>query len=284
MTHHESSFIAFTLHEKFFEICRNIEPPIYDINDLNSRIEREQFSQLLSVGPFNRFYGFEDLNCNDYFIGIIVTNNYHLMGKMEIHLGYFHRISDNFNVIEKWSSTDNPSIFNHLNNHIDPKAENFNNRTSLINNIVESTFDKFKESIEELKKFIIAANTVPIEYDKIVPVYLDLKNRNRSKTSLITNSGRIKTISNDVKSAEKLLKSLDKENYFYTDFLILISIDRYKLDHFYTNFNASELTASKAYKDLTKKVHAFADRDPNFKDLYEEEQEVSYTNIYNIVN
>lgn len=283
ISHHECARIAFSLHEKFFEICRNIEPPVYDIDDLNERIEKIQFSQFFPVGPFNRFEGFQDLNCNDYNIGIIVTNDYHLNGKLEILLGYNHNISNNFNVIEKWTASDKPSIFDVVNNRIDPGVNNFNTRErhDLINKIVQSAFDIFSESIEYLKKFIISANTFPIDNHKIAPVYLDLKNRNRSKTSLLTNSARKITISNDLKTSNSLIDRLNKEDYCYTDFLLLISVDRYKLDSIYTHSNTAELTASKAYKDLIKKVDSF--RRPQFKDEYEQEQEVAYLSIRDIV-
>ena len=283
VTHQECCHIAFTLHEKFFEICRNIEPPVYDHIDLNRRAEEIHFSQYFNVGPFDRFDGFQNLNCNEYNIGIIVTNNYHLQGKVEIILGYKHNISDYFNVIEKWSPTDNASIFSGINHTINPEVDNFNNRNrhELIEKIVQSALFKFQGAIEELKKFIITGNTFPIDIDRIVPVYLDLKNRNRSRTSLSTNAARKKTISNDIKSSNSLIKRLNKANYCYTDFLLFISIDRYKLDYLHTNFDSSELTASQAYKDLTKKVQAF--RNPPFKELYEQEQELAYTNIREIV-
>ena len=283
ITHHECAGIAFSLHEKFFEICRNIEAPVYDINDLNNRIKKIQFSQYFPVGPFNRFNGFQDLNCNEYNIGIIVTNDYHLNGKLEIILGYYHNISDNFNVIEKWSPSDKPSIFNIINNQIDPRVDNFNSRErdDLIKNIVQSAFDMFSKSIEYLKKFIISANTFPIDHEKMVPVYLDIKNRNRSKTSLMTNDDRIKQISNDVTSSNSLIELLNRENYCYTDFLLLVSIDRFKLNTIYSHFNSAELTASRAYKDLIKKVDSF--KRPGFKERFEQEQEVAYLNIREMV-
>jgi hypothetical protein len=283
ITHHECSGIGFSLHEKFFEICRNIEAPIYDINDLNERIQEIEFSNFFSVGPLNQFDGFQDLNCSDYSIGIIVTNDYHLNGKLEIHLGYKHRISTNFNVIEKWATSDKPSIFSAVNNQIDPGVNNFNNRerNDLIKSIVQSAFDMFSESIKDLKNFIIAANEFPIDKHKIAPVYLDIKNRNRSKTSLLTNFARQKTISNDLKTSKLLIDSLNKEDYSYTDFLLLISIDRYKLNYIYSHFNTAELTASTAYKDLVKKVNSFMK--PGFKNDYEQEQEVAYLNIRGIV-
>ena len=283
ITHHECADIAFSLHEKFFEISRNIEPPVYDINDLNNRIEQIEFLNFFPVGPLDRFNGFQDLHCDDYRLGIIVTNDYHLNGKLEIHFGYQHRISTNFNVIEKWTASDKPSIFQNVTNQIDPGVNNFNSRErhDLINEIVKSAFEKFSESIEDLKKFIIAANEFPIEKHKIAPVYLDIKNRNRSKTSLMTNSTRQKTISNDLKTSTLLIDSLNKEDYCYTDFLLLISIDRYKLNYNYSHFNPAELTASTAYKDLKKKVASFGK--PGFKNDYEQEQEVAYLNIRGIV-
>lgn len=283
ITHHECTVIAFSLHEKFFEICGNIEAPLYHINDLNNRIREIQFSHYFLVGPFNRFDGFQYLNCNEYNIGIIVTNDYHLNGKLEIILGYYHNISDNFNVIEKWSPLDNPSIFRCINNQIDPQVDNFNTREryDLINNIVQSAFEKFSKSIEYLKKFIISANTFPINHEKIVPVYLDIKNRNRSKTSLMTNDDRIKQIKNDVTGSNSLIMRLNRENYCYTDFLLFISIDRFRFNTMYTHFNSAELTTSRAYKDLIKKVHSF--RIPGFKERFEQEQEDAYENIQEMV-
>jgi hypothetical protein len=283
VTHKECSQIAFELHEKFSEICRNIEAPVYNLNDLNDRIEKIQFSQYFAVGPFNRFNGFQDLNCDEYNIGIIVTNDYHLKGKLEILLGYIHNISDSFNVIEKWSPSDKPSIFDKINNQIDPRVDNFNprERHDLLKNIVQSAFDMFSECIKDLKNFIISANTFQIDHEKIVPVYLDIKNRNRSKTSLMTNDDRVKKISNDVSASNSLIERLNREDYCYTDFLLLISMDRFKLDTIYTHFNSAELTSSRAYKDLIKKVDSF--NRPQFKERFEHEQEVAYLNIREIV-
>jgi hypothetical protein len=198
-------------------------------------------------------------------------------------LGYKHRISTNFNVIEKWATSDKTSIFAAVNNQIDPGVNNFNTRErhDLIMDIVQSAFDMFKESIKDLKNFIIAANAFNIEKHKIAPVYLDIKNRNRSKTSLLTNSARQKTISNDLKTSTFLIDSLNKVSYCYTDYLLLISIDRYELHYIHSHFNPAELTASTAYKDLKKKVYSFGK--PGFKDDYEQEQEVAYLNIQDIV-
>jgi hypothetical protein len=186
-------------------------------------------------------------------------------------------------VIEKWSPSDKPSIFDRINNQIDPRVDNFNTRVryDLINNIVQSAFDLFSKSIEDLKKFIISANTFPIDHEKMVPVYLDIKNRNRSKTSLMTNDDRIKQISNDVIASNSLIERLNRENYCYTDFLLLVSIDRFKLNTIYSHFNSAELTASRAYKDLIKKVDSF--NRPQFKERFEQEQEVAYLNIREMV-
>lgn len=282
VTHRESDRIAFKLHEKFSEICWNVEPPLHDFVDFDERKDRRQFYRYLKVSPFNRFNGFENLNCNEYNIGIIVTNEYHLGGKLEIVLGYYHNISDSFNVIEKWSPSDNPSIFDEINNQIDPVVENFNTRErhELISNIVQCAFERFRKSIDGLKQFIISANSFPINNENIVPVFLDIKNRNRSKTSLMTNEDRIKQISNDVTSSNSLIERLHKENYCYTDFLLLICIDRFRFNT-YNHFNSSELTASRAYRDLKKKVNSFTR--PQFKESYEQEQVVAYLNIRDMV-
>lgn len=283
VTHQECDHILYDLHRKFNEKCDNLIAPNRHDHELYRALESRQFLRFLPVGSLGDFQDFQDLNCNDFTIGLIITNDYHLNGNLEIHLGYNHSISDNFNVIEKWSPSDKPSIFKKVEHQINPVVDNFNRieRSDLIKEIVDSAYNTFVESISQLNHFVSIANDYAINRNQITPIYLDLKNRNRSRTSLKTNKDRIKIISNDVKESKILIGRYHKEAYCYTDLLLWISIDRHRLYRNYDHFNDAELTSSQAYKDLVKKVASFSET--GLKDEYEHEQTTAYMSIIDLL-
>lgn len=283
VTHEECDIIVKYLHRKFIEICDNLIMSDFNHDELNRAVDNRQFLRFMPVGSFCDFDGFHDLDCKEYTIGLIITNDYHLNGNLEIHLGYNHRISNNFNVIEKWSPSDKPLIFKKVEHQINPEVDNFKlqQRDELIHDIVEASFDSFSKSIVKLRSFILTANTFPLNRKHITPIYLDLKNRNRSRTSLQTNPERQKRISKDIATSDLLLERLHKTDYSYTDFLLWISIERHELHERYSHFNDAELTASQAYKDLVSKVELLSK--PGLKEEYEQEQVNALKNIWDVV-
>lgn len=283
VTHEECDKILHDLHLKFNERCNNLIAPDLNGHELYPALDSRQFLRFLPVGSLGDFQDFQDLNCNDFTIGLIITNDYHLNGNVEIHLGYSHSISHNFNVIEKWSPSEKPSIFKKVEHEINPAVDNFDRivRRPLITEIVDSAYDTFKKSISQLNGFIVSANTHSINRNQITPIYLDLKNRNRSRTTLKTNKDRLNRISNDVNESRILGDMYHKAEYCYTDLLLWISIDRHRLYRNYEHFNDAELTSSQAYKDLVKKVESFSRR--GFKEEYEHEQTTAYMSIIDLI-
>jgi len=282
VTHEECDRIMYDLHSRFSEKCTRLIPPNYNHQEFNRAIDSRQFLSFLPLGSLGDFLDFEELNCKDYTIGLIITNDYHLNGHLEIHLGYNHRVSDNFNVIEKWTPLDKPSIFKRVENQIDPNVDNFHpqQRNQLTIDIVESAFEAFCKSIAQLKAFVTIANSYTVDINQITPIYLDLKNRNRSRSSLLTNKDRAERILKDIRISNSLIERMPKNHYCYTDFLLWISIERHELYRTYDSFNDVELTSSQAYKDLVKKVNSFSR--PDLKDAYEREQTDSYRSIVDL--
>lgn len=282
VTHQECDRIIYDLHSRFSEKCTRLIPPNYNHQEFNRAVDSRQFLRFLPVGSLGDFLDFQELNCIDYTIGLIITNDYHLNGYLEIHLGYSHRVLDNFNVIEKWTPSDKPSIFKKVENQIVPNVDNFNthHRDKLIREIVDSAYETFCKSIAQLRSFVFIANSNTVDINQITSIYLDLKNRNRSRSSLLTNKDRADRILKDIRISDSIIARLPNAHYCYTDFLLWISIERHELSRSYDNFNDAELTSSQAYKDLVKKVNSFSHQ--GLKEAYEREQTDLYRSIVDL--
>ena len=281
ITHDESIKIVSRIKEKFTEIAY-----IEFQNDLDNyfNFDRSQleFVKYTSLAPLQEIRDFHGLNIQEYKLGIVVSNNYHLNGQLEIALVYTHPLLDKtFTVFDKWSAADNKNLFRDVTNRIDPMHDNFNHRDILIELIAQSVYTQFTEALGNLHKFVLIASELPIEEQTIIPVLLDLKNMNRSRTSIIANEGRGEKIRTEIFTYEYRIDQMSRQNnpFTYLDFLLLISFKQYSSDNF--KKLQEDLTASKIYKDLLTTVQSF--RNDMQKTEYEQEQIHTFNNIRNLI-
>ena len=115
----------------------------------------------------------------------------------------------------------------------------------------------------------VNARNLDVNGDTLKAVYLDLKDRNRSLTSLqISADGREK-ISNDLKRVISYIGRRNHDLFSYVDFIRIIAISHPQF-YFHPQFDF-EITTSRAYNSLLKKQKVFSDRD-QVKRNYETEQ------------
>jgi hypothetical protein len=281
ITHDESIKIVSRIKEKFTEIAH-----IQFQNDLDNYFNFDpsqlEFVKYMSLAPLQEIRDFHGLNIQEYKLAIVVSNNYHLNGQLEIALVYTHPLLDKtFTVFDKWSAADNKNLFRDVTNRINPMHDNFNRRDILIELIAQSVYGQFIEALGNLHKFILIASEVPIEEQTIIPVLLDLKNMNRSRTSIIANKGRGEKIKAEISTYDYRIYQMSRQNnqFTYLDFLLLISFKQYSSNNF--KKLQEDLTASKIYKDLLTTVQSF--RNEMQKIEYEREQLQSYNNISNLI-
>ena len=128
ITHRESIEIVARIKEKFTELADIQVENELDIN-FNFDPSKIGFAQYTNLGPIISIEGFHETNIYDYNLGIVVSNNYHLTGQLEIAVVYTHPLLDKtFTIFDKWSAADNKNLFRDVTNSIDPIHDNFNHR------------------------------------------------------------------------------------------------------------------------------------------------------------
>lgn len=281
ITHRESIEIVTRIKEKFTEIAH-----IQFQNDLDNYFNFDpsqlEFVKYTSLAPLQELRDFQGLNIQEYKLGIVVSNNYHLNGQLEIALVYTHPLLDKtFTIFDKWSAADNKNLFRDVTNRIDPIHDNFNHRAVLIELIAESVYTQFIAGLRKLHKFILIASELPIEEQTIIPVLLDLKNMNRSRTSIIANKGRGEKIKTEISTYMHRIHEMSRQHnqFTYLDFLLLISFKQYSRNNF--KKLQEDLTASKIYKDLLTTVESF--RNEMERAEYEQEQLQMFNTIANLI-
>ena len=241
-----------------------------------------EFVKYTSLAPLDEIRDFRGLNIQEYKLGVVVSNNYHLNGQLEIALVYTHPLLDKtFTVFDKLSAADNKKNFSDVTNRIDPMHDNFHHRDILIELIAESVYAQFLAALGNLHQFILIASELPIEQQTIIPVLLDLKNMNRSRTSIKANKVRGEKIKTEISSFKYRIDEMSRQHnpFTYMDFLLLISFKQYSSNNF--KKLQEDLTASKIYKDLLTTVQSF--RNEMQKTEYEQEQIHTFNNIRDLI-
>jgi hypothetical protein len=110
---------------------------------------------------------------------------------------------------------------------------------------------------------------MPVNPRKMHAIYLDLKNRNRSISSLTIGNQNYKRIKDDLDSVSYFIRRSQRLDFNYVDFLQLIAkkYTRFMFED-YSDFEISE---NRSYKALLKLQEAFS-RDANRFYDYETDQ------------
>jgi hypothetical protein len=265
VTHNESETIGERLLNQFNDIgAHNVhQHPIP-----NEQFDQIRFINKYDLGPLNRFQGFNGLIDNDIQLSLIIDNHYHLEGQLEISLALTIDHGD-IVVFDKWSTWKSKKCFNRITVRVDPQFNNFFHRDQLLIDLSIEAFSDFTKSMNELKEFLEAAKDFTLSSERLKAVYLDLKDRNRSLTSLRLSDDNRDKIKKDLKRVSDFVERRNEVYFNYIDFIRIIAQSP---PHF--NYNPQyefEITTNRAYNSLLKKQKIFSSRN-NLRFPYEEEQ------------
>ncbi len=171
-------------------------------------------------------------------------------------------------IFDKWSPWKSKGRF-YGNFRIGNDFNNFENRNLLLNDLAVEIYNDFAKSLEELREFLSGARNLEIDSNTLKAVYLDLKDRNRSLTSLQLSAEGREKISNDLKRVNSYIGRRNHQIFSYVDFIRIIAIIHPQF-YYHPQFDF-EITTSRAYNSLLKKQIVFSDRDQK-KRSYEDEQ------------
>ena len=110
--------------------------------------------------------------------------------------------------------------------------------------------------MKELKEFLIAARDFTINGETLQAVYLDLKDRNRSLTSLRLSDENREKIKNDLNSVRNFIRGRNQEDFSYVDFIRIIA--KSPPQFLYNPQYEFEITTNRAYNSLLKKQKIFS--------------------------
>lgn len=265
VTHSESEIIGEHLLNQFNDIGAH---PDHQHLIPNEQFEQIRFIKEYDLGPLNRFQGFNDLIENDIQLSLIIDNHYHLEGQLEISLALTIDHGD-IVVFDKWSTWQSKKCFNHTTVRVDPEFNNFFHRDQLLIDLSNEAFIDFSKSMNKLKDFLEAARNFTLSGERLKAVYLDLKDRNRSLTSLRLSDENRDKIKNDLKRVSGFVERRNGVDFNYIDFIRIIAQSP---PHFYYNAQYDfEITTNRAYNSLLKKQKEFSRRN-NLRFPYEQEQ------------
>lgn len=270
VTHSESLEVVKRIIDNFTEIGDiNQQNPLN--NYFNFDLHNVGFVSYKHLGPLNHIDGFQDIENLDFEIGIVVSNNYHLSGQLEISLVYTHpMLNDTFTIFDKWSVSENKKVFGTISNTIEFEFENFNHREELLNQIARNAHRQYRKALDKLLRFIQQANELFIPENAILPVLLDIKNITRTRSSILANPARFEKLKREIHQLKQSIRGLLRHQnpMSYLDFLLLISDKRFSR-HDFTKVQ-EDLTSSMIYKDLLITVDSFGNE--MAREEYEYEQ------------
>jgi hypothetical protein len=270
LSHSESISIIEQIKLRFTEIgdrqYRNNLNNYFDFD-----LHNTGFVSYKHIGPLNCIQGFQDIENLDFEVGIVVSNNYHLSGQLEIALVYTHpMLHDTFTIFDKWSVSENKKLFSKISNTIQFEYDNFNHREDLLDQIAESAHSQYRKALDKLLHFINKANEFFIPENAILPVLLDIKNITRTRSSILANPARFEKLKREMHQLKRRIRGLVRHQnpISYLDFLLLISDKRYSQNDFIKV--QEDLTSSMIYRDLLITVDSF--RNEMAREEYEHEQ------------
>jgi hypothetical protein len=265
VTHEESARIGERLLNQFNNICNH--PDQLPVNP-NNAFQQIRFIQKYDLPLLNQFQDFAGLIGDDIRLSLVIDNHYHLEGQLEISLAL--TMNDGKVVIfDKWNTWKSKKCFDEITVQVNPQINNFYEREQLLANLSNEAFSDFLKSMGALREFLIAARNFTIDGETLKAVYLDLKDRNRSLTSLEISYENRDKIKNDLKSVNWFIRGRNQEGFSYVDFLRIIAKSPPKFN--YSPQHEFEITTSRAYNALLKKQRIFSNWD-NIRFAYEQEQ------------
>jgi hypothetical protein len=265
VTHEESAFIFQSILDKFKEVSQF---PFIGLEILKEEFHNNRFIKKHDLLLLNQFDGFDELIEDDVQLSLIFDNHYHLDGQLEISLALSFQ-NNEIVIFDKWSPWKSKGCFNSETNNLGKDFNNFEKRAYVLNQFTDHVFNDFTKSLDELREFLSGARNLELNGNILKAVYLDLKDRNRSLTSLeISNENRVK-ITNDLKRVENYIKRGNHDRFTYVDFIRIIAISHPQF-YYHPQFDF-EITTSRAYNSLLKKQKVFSVRD-QVKRNYEQEQ------------
>ena len=274
VSHEESFEIGLLIFESFMINFGQLNvAPIFQ----NLDFERDRFSFRFDIGELGQFNDFENIDCRGIQIFFLVDNQLSLNSQFEILLCM--EFSNNEIVIfDKWSVSKTKNSFANNLPQIGLQHHNFNDRREVRSKLAESAFSDFRSSIHQLNDFMVSARRFEIQRPHLLAVYLDLKNRNRSRTNLILSPENRTTIRNDLRRVGEYIQQMNDDFVFsYVDFLFIIG-KQLEIRGGLNSFDF-EITASRVYNSLMSKQKSF-DQLPMQRRLeYEEDQ---YSLLYGI--
>ena len=264
VTHEESVIIFQNLLDRFNEVY---QIPIQEFDVIEDEYQYKRLIKKHDLSQLNHLNGFGGLMEDDVQLSLILDNHFHLDGQLEISLAIsFH--NSEIVIFDKWSPWKSKGRF-YGNFRIGNDFNNFENRNLLLNDLAVEIYNDFAKSVEELREFLSGARNLEIDSNTLKAVYLDLKDRNRSLTSLQLSAEGREKISNDLKRVNSYIGRRNHQIFSYVDFIRIIAIIHPQF-YYHPEFDF-EITTSRAYNSLLKKQIVFSDRDQK-KRSYEDEQ------------
>jgi hypothetical protein len=266
VTHEESVIIVQNLLNRINE---GYQIPIQVFHVLDDEYQVKRVIKKHDLSRLNQLSGFDGLIENDVQLSMILDNHYHLDGQLEISLALSFQ-NDEIVIFDKWSPWKSKGHFyNNGTIRIGNNFNNFANRNRLLEGLADEIYNDFENSLADLKGFLLGASNLEVNGDTLKAVYLDLKDRNRSVTSLeLSNENKTK-ISNDLKRVSNYIGRHNDHMFNYVDFIRIIAISHPQF-YYHPQFDF-EITTSRAYNSLLKKQKVFSVRD-QVKRNYEQEQ------------
>jgi hypothetical protein len=264
LTHEEGNQIGLNLLGNFQDmrvLNRDWQAMDYEVNhDL-------RFLREFDLGEIDDFLDYDFME-NEVRLTLIIDNLYDLDGQLEISLALSFN-EDQKVILDKWIPWKSKKSFEEITHRIAPEFNNFENRDALINELSNDIFEDFEKSLTRLKEFLRSARQMLINRRQLHAVYLDLKNRNRSITSLTVGNQNMERIKGDLDFVSLLIRRKHRQEFTYVDFLALISKQYTRF--IFENHSDFEISENRSYKALLKLQDAFTD-DHNRRLIYEGEQ------------
>ena len=264
LTHKEGNQIGLNLLGNFQDmrvLNRDWQAMDYEVNhDL-------RFLREFDLGEIDDFLDYDFME-NEVRLTLIIDNLYDLDGQLEISLALSFN-EDQKVILDKWIPWKSKKSFEEITHRIAPEFNNFENRDALINELSNDIFEDFEKSLTRLKEFIEVARQMRINRRQLHAIYLDLKNRNRSITSLTVGNQNMERIKGDLDFVSRLIRRKHRQEFTYVDFLALISKQYTRF--IFENHSDFEISENRSYKALLKLQDAFTD-DHNRRLNYEGEQ------------
>jgi hypothetical protein len=279
-SHYEAEVIINSLSDRFIEDNADIqpEPIVIEFDHPNN----SEFTYSVLLGCLLDFQQFLNLPVENISIGLSCTNDYSYEGQLEVSLWYQHnQVDADMMVFDKWTVSSSKEIFRYNSLKIDPNRNSFEGRGDLINSCLEDIYNEFYEALSKLKEYVQDAHQMRIRYDFLVPVFLNIRDKNRSVTALKNSEPRRKSLEKEIRKVENII-GFNTKNWTYLDFLEILSAFKFE-NNFHRNFIdfKAKLNASNDYKDLLNTVDSL--NTPERKDEFEAEQLRLYHEIRNVL-